>query len=370
MQLWLSVVTQIRNCVLLVVVILILPLALSGAPARGADGSASPRATRQGMSGELVARPGLADIGRRMFFDQQLSADGQISCATCHVPEKAFTDGRKLAVGIGGQVGTRNTPSILNAGSSAFQFWDGRREHLEQQVLDPFVNPREHGLSSAAELVQIVQKNADYRRLMLAAFSIPPKEIQATHVAQALAAYIRTLESTDSPTDRFLYANQKEALTPEAARGLMLFRGRAQCASCHSITDQSAPLADDRFHSLAIGFERLGSRLPELARRVARAPRGDRDRLILEDSDIAALGRFAVTLDPRDVGKFKTPSLRNVALTAPYMHDGSIATLQEAVDHEIYYRSQAMGRPLVLTPTERTDLVAFLRALTSSRIPQ
>lgn len=306
------------------------------------------------------------ELGRRLFFDKTLSADGTMSCASCHNPDKAFTDGRQLARGIGNQIGTRNTPTVLNAASNVFQFWDGRRKRLEDQVLDPFLNPGEHGIAGPGELVRLVRDKSDSRELITRAFGIAPDQLEAAHVAQALAAYIRTLDTTDSPFDRFLYAKQRDALAPHEVRGLELFRGRAQCASCHVIEEHSAPFADGEFHSLAIGFERIGARLPELAKRVAGASRAELDRMILSEPDVAALGRFAITLDPRDIGKFKTPSLRNVARTAPFMHDGSIATLEEAVEHEIYYRSQSLGRPLILTPTERAELIAFLRTLSGA----
>lgn len=310
------------------------------------------------------------DLGRRLFFDSRLSANGEISCASCHNPDKAFSDGLALARGIEGRTGTRNTPSVLNAGHNSSQFWDGRRASLDEQVLDPLTNPNEHGLPNLDDALQRIRADEPYRSMFMQSYAVGPDQIDTPQVGSALATYIRSLTAGDSPADRYLYSADKQALSASEVRGLELFRGRAQCASCHTIGDKSALFADGGFHSLAIGFDRLGPKLAGLARRIAATPRAALDQLVLSDRDVAALGRFVVTLDPRDIGSFKTPSLRNVTLTAPYMHDGSVATLDEAVEHEIYYRSQAMGRPLVLTPTERSDLLTFLRALTSPHNPR
>lgn len=306
------------------------------------------------------------DLGRKLFADATLSADGTVGCATCHDPERAFTDGRKVALGIHGKPGTRNTPSLLNAGYNASQFWDGRRPTLESQVLEPFINPGEHALVRLADLSARVRAKRIYRALFASAFGAAAARIGPELIARVLAAYVRSLVTADSPADRFLFRGDRAALTGAAVHGLELFRGRAQCVSCHQIAERDALYTDGRFHSLAVGFEQLAPKLAAVAKQAADAPRDVMDRLIQTDPDVAALGRFNVTLEPGDLGRFKTPSLRNVALTGPYMHDGSIETLEDAVDYEIYYRSQAMGRPLVLTPAERKDLIAFLHGLTSS----
>jgi cytochrome c peroxidase len=315
--------------------------------------------------------PARIALGRRLFFDPRLSRNGSISCSSCHQPEHAFSDGRSLAQGIDKREGTRNTPSLLNVAFNISQFWDGRRTLLEAQALDPLTNPLEHGLKDTQALLAIIRANPSYVTEFRAAFPANRISIQASQVAQAIACFERTLIAGDSPFDRYFFGRDERALSPSAQRGLTLFQHSAHCSSCHTIGLTEALFADNAFHSLSIGLQRIAPRLPELTKRVVAARQSgiSIDRVILSDRDIAELGRFAVTLNPADIGNFRTPSLRNVELTAPYMHDGSVATLQEAVDRELYYRGNLIGRPLILTPGEKSDLVEFLKALTSPNAP-
>lgn len=307
-----------------------------------------------------------AQLGRKLFFDTSLSADGKVSCASCHQPDRLFTDGRARAVGVGGREGTRNTPSLLDVSRQKSLFWEGRRTSLESQALDPMTNPIEHGLSDERSLLTLLRGNPQYRDGFAAAFGVEPPDISADHVRSALAAYQRTLHSTQAPVDRFL-TGSGEALSPRARAGWSIFSGLADCVRCHAvdrpIAGDGPPLfTDHAFHSIGVGQAKIARKLPQLVASVEASRRaGTRiDHLLLTEPDVAELGRFIVTLDVTDLGRFKTPSLRNVALTAPYMHDGSVATLQEAVDREIYYRGHRDGRPLVLTPQEREDLIHFL----------
>ncbi len=309
-------------------------------------------------------------IGRRLFFDKRMSADGMISCASCHKPDKAFTDGLAVAEGIHGQLGTRNTPSLWNVGFETSEFWDGRRLSLEQQAADPLMNPREHGLRDTRALLDIVRRDEVYRKDFYRAFRTKPDAIDLNSIVTAIAAFERTLVVADSPFDRYLYGNDRAALSSAAVRGLQLFRGRAQCAACHVIGAKFALLTDHLYHSQGVGLRDTEHHLGAAATRVFNSPADSLDRLIEEDSDVAALGRFVVTKQPRDIGKFKTPSLRNVALTAPYMHDGSVKTLAGALDVEAYYRGQEANRPLILTPREKSDLIEFLNSLTSPAATQ
>ncbi|MFZ6735052.1 cytochrome-c peroxidase [Undibacterium sp. Ji42W] len=311
-------------------------------------------------------------LGQQIFFDKNLSRDGTVSCATCHQPQLAFSDGKKLAEGIRGQIGTRNTPSLINAAFNQSQFWDGRRSTLESQAMDPFLNPREHGLQDQQAILAGLNKNPAYRVLIQQAYNIKPASINPEQVASALASFERTLAAGDSPFDRYYFQQDKASISPAAQRGLQLFIGSAQCINCHKIEKTHALFTDNQFHGLGVGFKKIEARLPELTQRLVRAQEQkiSLDQAVLSDEDIAELGRFAVTLKPADIAKFRTPSLRNVALTAPYMHDGSVATLEAAVEMEIYYRSAESQKPLILTPLEKADLVQFLKSLTSAPLPK
>ncbi|WP_427308978.1 cytochrome-c peroxidase [Cupriavidus sp. H39] len=309
-----------------------------------------------------------SELGKKLFFDKRLSADGSVSCASCHQPDRAFSDGLPKSKGVGDRTGTRNAPSLLNASLMDSQFWDGRRSSLESQALDPFVNPREHGLTSYGQLLQAIRHNQDYASLFQDAFDVHIDSIDERHIAKAIASYERSIARGNSAFDRYYYAGEQTAISSAARRGLALFMGRAQCVSCHHIGSAGSSFTDHQFHSLHIGLGRIESRLATVSKAAVAARTGERsiDATALSEEDISELGRFFITLNPVDIGQFRTPSLRNVALTAPYMHDGSVATLEEAVDQEIYYRTVLNGRPLILTPDEKSDLAEFLRSLTSS----
>ena len=308
----------------------------------------------------------IVSLGEQLFSDPRLSADGQVSCATCHRPEHAFSDGLPVAAGTTGLHGTRNTPSLLDVAQQRSLFWDGRRPSLESQSLDPLLNPVEHGLRNDADLLARVRADERYAKAFHTLWGVDREGITPQHVAQALAAYERTLVSTATPFDRFR-AGDVAALPLPARRGWQLFSDRAQCTRCHAVEGDRPLFTDHQFHSLAVGLRRIERKLPALTERLVQWRSEGRpvDHVLLNDADIATLGRFVFTLAPADIGKFKTPALRNVALTAPYMHDGSVATLTDAVELELYYRGTQDGRPLILTPSEREDLVAFLKALTS-----
>ncbi|BCX81774.1 cytochrome c peroxidase [Methylomarinovum caldicuralii] len=316
-----------------------------------------------------------ARLGRKLFEDKRFSADGTVSCAHCHKPELAFQDGLPVSEGIRGQKGTRNAPTVINAAYYTRQFWDGRRPSLEAQAKDPFVNPIEHGLKSHDPIVEIVRGDPDYRNRFRQAFGLTPDQITIDHVVQAIASFERTVVAGDSPFDRYLYGGDKNALSEAAIRGLAVFRGKGRCVSCHVIEESTALFTDNRFHNLGVGFERIQARLPEIiaAFRKAKAEGRPVDEAVLTQAELSELGQFAVTGETEDIGKFKTSTLRNIALTAPYMHDGSLKTLEEVID---FYDISGFDnplldggiRPLGLTPQEKTDLVEFLKSLTSSRL--
>jgi cytochrome c peroxidase len=306
-------------------------------------------------------------LGRQLFNDPQLSADGTIRCASCHVPGQAYTDGRRVAVGVYGRIGTRNTPSLATINASKVQtfFWDGRRTALEQAVLDPLTNPVEMGLHDQAQLIKKIEANAEYRNAFVQAFPDGKVGITPDEVASTLVAYVRSLKSPESTYDRYALQGDPTALSPRAQLGLAIFKGKGRCAECHLLQGSPAMLTDHAYHRTGVGLDAVNANLPTLTqtiiKRSLQGPAiGDR---VATHADEAQLGRFNVTHDPADIGLFRTPSLRGVASTSPYMHDGSVATLDEAIDREVYYRSLQANYPLGLTVEEHQDLKAFLQAL-------
>jgi cytochrome c peroxidase len=311
----------------------------------------------------------LAALGKRLFFDKRLSADRSISCGSCHLPERAFTDGRPTARGLHGRSLTRRTPSLLNVRYAESLFWDGRATQLEAQVRLPLLAPIEHGLPDERAVGTIVRSDSDYASTFVNLLGVPRERISIAEVGAAIAAYERTLTAGNSAFDRYEYGGDSRAMSAAAVRGLALFRGRAQCSSCHLIGATSALFTDGKFHSSPVQIRattlaKLGALVERVAQLRIRREFDALNALIASDADVAALGRFLTTLDPKDIGNFKTPSLRNIALIGPYMHDGGVVTLSEAVDLELYSRS-SQHYPLVLTEDERSDLLQFLAALSS-----
>lgn len=269
-------------------------------------------------------------LGERLFFDRLLSADQTLNCASCHRPDHAFADVSATSQGVFGRRTKRNAPSLWNAAYGKFFFWDGRIQTLEQQVVQPIINPNEMGLP-LEELVDRLREHPEYPEMFQAAFGGEPTQ---DHVARALASYVRTLRSGNSPADRYTLGDSN-ALHAGARAGFKLFQGKARCTECHI----GPLLTDERFHNTGVGW-------------------GGDD-----------LGQFGVTGKVEDRGRFNTPSLRNVALTAPYMHDGSLPTLEEVIE---FYDGGGKAnpnqdpdiRPLRLTTEEKKALAAFLRSLT------
>lgn len=304
-------------------------------------------------------------LGERLFMDPHLSRDGRVSCASCHRPDRAFTDGRPVSVGIGGQAGTRNAPSLLDASVMTHFFWDGRESALGTVVLQPFTNPVEMGLDSKATLLQRLSAQPTYRSDFGVAFPDDDFAIRAEQVATALTAYLNSLQGRHSAYDRYR-AGAKKVLTSDQQAGVALFAGPAGCADCHRLDGNRVSLTDHQFHHLGVGDESIVGHVAGLLERLPAASE-NMGSAVLSDADIAGLGRFAVTRKPADLAAFRTPSLRNVAVTPPYMHNGDVPTLEAAVEHEIYYRSLSKGQPLSLTVDERRQLIAFLRTLTGEQ---
>jgi cytochrome c peroxidase len=231
-------------------------------------------------------------------------------------------------------------------------------------VGEPLLHPSEHGLIGEDEIVARLLATGEYGR-SFEQVSGGGGSITMQKVRRALAAYVRSLQTGTSQFDRFFVQGDKAALSPVQRQGFALFTGSAGCSGCHKI-GSDARFTDDAFHSLGVGLERLQVNLTSVARRAFNLDDNTRFLAILEDVEIASLGRFVVTRQAADIGKFRTPSLRNVAVTAPYMHDGSVASLEEALDRELYYRGLARGEAVVLTQEERGAIIAFLHALTDA----
>ncbi|PTL81055.1 cytochrome-c peroxidase [Vitiosangium sp. GDMCC 1.1324] len=311
--------------------------------------------------------PERVGLGEKLFNDKRLSADDSVSCATCHDPKRAFTDGKATSVGIKNQVGQRNSPTVLNALFNATQFWDGRAGTLEDQAILPILNPIEMGMPSPEAVVAKVKGLPEYTTAFQKAFG---REPNATDLAAAIAAFERMQYSGNARFDRFLVGDSK-AFNASEKRGWALFNGKARCNTCHAGNAVSPLFSDQKFHNIGIAahkqdFVKLAS---EAVRVVRTGDEKQIDELALQ-TKFSELGRFLVTKSENDIGGFKTPTLRNVGVTGPYMHDGSLATLWDVVDH---YNKGGIANPyldggmqrLGLTEPEIDDLVAFMYALTS-----
>lgn len=342
-----------------------------GSPTGAPPLRVAPAAWAATIPSDNAMTPERVALGHKLFFDVRLSADGTVACATCHDVSRGFTDQRPVSEGIGGKLGRRNAPTVLNATFLATQFWDGRAPRLEDQAKLPIVNPIEMGMPNGEAAVAKIAGDAEYVKLFQAAYSRAPNY---EDVGRALATFERTLVFLDAPFDRWSDGDTK-AMSADAVKGFALYQGKARCVSCHPINGASPVGSDDRFHNIGVSarhqdFESLAGRaLTELAKG------GDSqaaiDKLALE-SDLSELGRFLVTKRRSDVGAFKTEQLRNVGVTGPYMHDGSMQTLWDVVDH--YNRGGEANlyldggvEPLALTEPEINQLVAFLFALTDVR---
>ena len=324
--------------------------------------------------------PAKIALGDKLFHDQRFSIDGTISCASCHDDNKAFTDHLQVSVGHHGLTGTRNAPTVLNAAFYKSQFWDGREPDLEGQSKGPFINPVEAGLSNHQPILDIVSSDVDYKAAFAEVFNVSGEQLTMEHVSKAIASFERSLIAGNSPFDQFYFKGDKAALTEQQQRGFQLFLGQGRCVSCHTIEQDHALFTDSRFHNIGVGINAIQQDVPRLAQAFLEAKNkgGDVDQMVLTDKKSSELGRFAVTDGFNDMGAFKTPTLRNIALTAPYMHDGSLKTLKEVVIHynnggatpasaQINAFLSGGIRPLNLTDAQIDDLVAFLQSLTSAQ---
>lgn len=338
--------------------------------------------------------PHAAALGEYLFFDRRLSPNGEIACATCHEPEKAFTDGRALAKGLA--VGTRHSPTLLGAAYNQWYFWDGRTDSQWSQALQPFENPREFG-SNRLGVLAAVERDRAARESYVSLFgSMPNLRDGSVHgkiavdraysnLGKSIEAYERKLTVGSSPFDRYVAALRagdaagERVISPAAKRGLGLFVGKANCELCHSGSD----FTDGQFHNIG---------LPLLHGEVADRGRADGIKLVREDrfdgtgafsDDPHGTARDRLEFLPpaeSQLGAFKTPSLRNVARIAPYMHDGRFKTLAQVLNFYAQGASASRGRVIGtrepttnliprLTEQQQSDLIAFLKTLDDAPLP-
>lgn len=277
-------------------------------------------------------------LGKQLYFDGRLSKNNAISCAFCHNPVAGFADPNQTSTGVGGKRGGRQSPTVYNTAFNTFQFWDGRAGSLEEQAIGPIHNPVEMA-ETHESVVPKIAKIKGYKEEFQKVFGTG---VSLQGIAEAIAAYERTVISTNSAFDKFILGDQ-QAMGEDAQRGMALFKGKGRCILCHNDSN----FTDNRFHNL--GVPQVGP---------------------MEED----LGRYYVTLRERDKGAFKTPTLRSITESAPYMHDGAFKTLEEVIDFfdkggNANPQLSPLMKPLGLAPQEKADLIAFLKALTGEPIP-
>jgi len=318
-------------------------------------------------------------LGSKLFNDKRFSSTGEVSCATCHDAGKAFTDSPlQTSEGINKLKGTRNAPTVVNSAYFTTQFWDGRSASLEDQSQHPFVNPIEMGLPNHEPILKIVRTDTEYVASFRQVFAVEPAAITMEHVKKAIATFERTIVAGDSPFDRYYFGGDKAAMSESAVRGFQVFLGDGRCVSCHVIEQDQALFTDNRFHNVGVGINRIQDKVPEIAPKFieAKAKGLDVDKAVLSNPSTSELGRFAIAEELDVLGAFKTPTLRNVEVTAPFMHDGSLKTLRDVVVHYnnggVTNKGERVNdflsggiRELNLSDQQITDLVAFMEALTS-----
>lgn len=276
-------------------------------------------------------------LGERLFGEARISSDGKVSCATCHDPGRSFSQALPISPGVDGGLGRRNTPTILNAAYLPRIFWDGRSPDLEDQVRYPVVHPKEMNMQRG-KVVKVLSEDDSYRAQFREAFG--DDAITFDQVSQAIASFERTLLSGNSPFDRFYFRGEQDAISVEARRGWELFRGRLGCIRCHSFDAERPFFSDGGYHNTGIGYDAI---TPDL-------------------------GRYRVSGVRHEKGSFRTPGLRDVALTSPYMHDGSLETLEDVLDY--YARGglpnlylDPMMASFTLSEQDKQDVIRFLESL-------
>lgn len=316
------------------------------------------------------------NLGRKLFMDRRLSHNNTMSCAMCHVPEQGFTSNELgAAIGLEGRSLRRNAPSLFNVAYVQQLFHDGREFSLENQVLGPLLAGNEMANPSIGYVIEKIRIMPDYMGLFEAVFGGRGATVET--IGAALASYERTMVSGNSRFDRWHYGKEENAFNSTQQAGFRVFSGKANCIACHSVGERSALFSDNRFHNTGIGWARsMGDKGGKHKVQLAPGVVVDVEDSIVQrfsEAQQGDVGRYEVTLDPADSWAYRTPTLRNIALTAPYMHDGSLATLEEVV--EFYDRGgidnphkDPLLKPLRLTAEEKRTLIAFLNTLTGDNV--
>jgi len=315
--------------------------------------------------------PARIALGRKLYFEPKLSADGTVSCATCHDVTRGFTDQQPTSEGIDGQFGGRNSPTTMNITLLHTMFWDGRSPSVDHQAMQPIINPIEMGMEEdEAVIIAGIKDDPQYQKMFQEAYH---REINFQDVGRAIATFERTLNFLDSPFRRYI-SGDKNAISPDAAEGWKLFNREGRCTACHTISPSNPLGTDNKFHN--IGISATHQDFPRLASEAVQILKQDSSDKALDElalaSEYGELGRFTVTHNPNDIGAFRTPMLLNVGITGPYMHDGSLKTLWDVVDHyngggEPNLFLDGGIEPLNLTDRQVDQLVAFLFTLTDVR---
>lgn len=317
------------------------------------------------------------ELGRKLFYDRRLSLNSTFSCAMCHVPEQGFTHNEiATAVGLEGRSGRRNSPTLFNIAYAEKLFHDGREDTLEQQVWGPLLAHNEMGNPSPAVVLRKIRSLTDYQGMFERVFDKP---LSMEILGMALATYQRSLNSANSPFDQWYFGHNDSAVSASVRRGFRLFSGKANCIACHTVKKDSAIFTDHQLHNTGHGYSVAFNVRPKKQQLLV-AP----GHYIEIDSSLFDsvsekkpndVGLYEITEDPADRWKYKTPTLRNIALTAPYMHDGAFKTLEEVIN--FYNQGGILNeeldpliKPLHLTPNETQDILAFLNSLTGSNVDE
>ena len=316
-------------------------------------------------------------LGRKLFFDRRLSRNKTMSCAMCHIPEQGFTSNElKRPIGVEGRNLKRNAPTLLNVVFNRRLFWDARESNLAQQVWSPLLAKNEMNNPSVGHVLEQLHSDEEYLGMFMNTFG---EKANMMNVGQALAQYQQSLIGASSRFDQWYFGRDKNALNELEQQGFTVFMGKGACQSCHSVGDNYALFTDQQLHNTGVGYEDSMRKTPKsIAIQLAPGMSAEVDKELINsvgEKKENDLGLYEVTLKPPDRWKYRTPSLRNVALTAPYMHNGEFSSLDEVIEfYNVGGTPNALRSPLIrplnFTTDEQVALREFLKSLTSSNVAE